>query len=83
MFSFEKAIATLRIRAASGLSGHCSPSIREDGIVVAGETRFCYEIGSIKDDLETITQKIISMKSCNRCGLEDNLSAMHRNAISI
>ena len=78
--SIEKAIAVLRARAMMGLSGHCSPSISEDGTLVAGETRSCFKIGTTTSSNAEITKATMAMR-CNTCGLVDNLSQAEKRAI--
>lgn len=74
------AIAMMRARAATGMSGHCSPAISHDGTLVAGETNSCFAIGDIHSTPEQITRALIDMQ-CNRCGLVDGLSQVHKVAI--
>lgn len=78
--SVEKAVAMLRARALSGLSGHCSPSISNDGSVVAGESRFCFKIGTVDSTMAAMTKATVEMK-CNACGLVDNLTLEQKRAI--
>jgi hypothetical protein len=70
----------LRARAATGLSGHCSPSISSDGSIVAGETSNCFSVGDVHSSAEEITRALLAMQ-CNRCGLVDNLSQQEKLAI--
>lgn len=77
------AIAKQRERAQSSLSGYCTPSVTHEGYFVAGESRNCHQVGTIWDTPEEITQKIVTMGSCNRCGLENALAPEHRAAIGI
>ena len=79
--SFTAAVAALRMRATAGQSGQCTPSISDDGTITAGESRFCYPIGTVDSTMEEVTNNILNMGSCNRCGLEDNLSQAHKRAI--
>lgn len=81
--SFSKAVSMIRLRAANGLSGHCIPSINNDGTLVAGETNLCFPIGTVLSDNEQITRSILEMGSCNRCSLETNLSEQHKKAIGL
>ncbi len=78
--SAEKAVAVLRARAFQGMSGHCSPSITDDGSVVAGETRNCFKVGTVDSSLDEITKATCEMR-CNGCGLEDNLTQEQKRAI--
>jgi len=73
--NIREGIATVRQRLKM-----CTPSINIDGSIVAGETPFCYKIGTIDSTLEELTKNVCNMK-CNKCGLENNLSVMHKNAI--
>jgi hypothetical protein len=81
--SVSQAIKILRVRGCLGKSGFCTPSVSHDGTVVAGESRFCYPIGTVNSSNEELTQAVLSMGSCNRCGQEGNLSPMHKHAIGI
>jgi len=58
----------------------CTPAVNHDGMLSAGESRFCQKIGHVTDDLEFIEQKIINMK-CSRCGLVDRLTPRQKRAI--
>jgi hypothetical protein len=78
--SIERAVYALRKRAAAGRSGHCIPSICDDGRVVAGETRSCFAIGTVDSTTAALSKAAIEMR-CNACGLVDNLSPAHRAAI--
>lgn len=78
--SIEEAIFLLRSRALLGQSGHCIPSVSDNGDVVAGESRFCGKIGTIASSNEELTQATIDLR-CNNCGLVDNLSEEARRAI--
>jgi hypothetical protein len=81
--SFEKAVALQRQRAAQGKSGHCSPSISNNGDIVAGETNFCWKIGNVDSTNDELTKNVLAMGSCNRCGLEEGLSQLHRRALGL
>lgn len=78
--SIERAVYALRRRALEGRSGHCTPSICDDGRVVAGETRQCFAIGTVDSSNDALTRAAIAMR-CNACGLVDGLSLAHRAAI--
>jgi hypothetical protein len=81
--SIASAIYTLRVRGMMGKSGFCTPSVSHDGTVVAGESRFCYPIGTVDSTNEELTQAVLSMGSCNRCGQEAGLGPEHKHAIGI
>ena len=81
--SFSKAVAVLRARAATGSSGNCTPSICDNGDVMAGETRNCWKIGTVHSTNEEVTKNILAMGECNRCGLETGLSQEHKRAIGL
>lgn len=71
-------------RSAAGLpSGNCTPSIADDGRIMAGETRSCHVIGTVDSSPAELTRGILEMKSCNRCGLETGLGPEHRAAIGL
>jgi hypothetical protein len=81
--SVPLAIRLLRVRGCMGKSGFCTPSVTHEGIVVAGESRFCYPIGTVDSSNEELTAAVLSMGSCNRCGQEANLPQTHKHAIGI
>jgi hypothetical protein len=72
---FSKAVMLLRMKGKI-----CSPSIDIHGNIVAGESRFCHKIGTIDSSFDELLQNTLHM-SCNKCGLEDNLSSLYKNAI--
>ena len=72
---FPEAVMNLRMNGKM-----CSPSIDIHGNVIAGECRSCHKIGTVESSPEEILQNVLSM-TCNRCGLEDNLSEFHLGAI--
>jgi hypothetical protein len=78
--SIEQAVAVLRARAMMGKNGHCTPSISENGDVMAGETRNCFKIGTVQSTSAELTKALVEMR-CNRCGLEDDLSQAEKRAI--
>lgn len=75
--SLTTAIATLR-----SYGKMCTPSINVDGSIVAGESSECHKIGDIFCSDEELLGRLQTMK-CNECGMENNLSPIHRNAIGI
>jgi hypothetical protein len=81
--SVPTAILALRIRGCLGKSGFCVPSVSHDGTVVAGESRFCYPIGTVDSTNDELTQAVLNMGSCNRCGQEAGLRPEHKQAIGI
>ena len=81
--SIAETIAMLRLRALEGHPGHCIPSITHEGYVLAGETRSCYQIGTVDSSNDDLTRAVLAMGSCNRCGLEDHLNAEQRQAIGL
>lgn len=76
----REALFMLRLRAATGMSGHCSPSISSDGTIVAGETSNCFAIGDVNSSAEDVTRALVTMQ-CNKCGLVDNLRQEEKVAI--
>ena len=76
----REALVMLRARAATGLSGHCAPSISSDGTIVAGETSNCFPIGDVHSSAEDVTRALMRM-TCNKCGLVDNLTQEQKLAI--
>jgi len=76
----REALFVLRERAATGMSGHCSPSISSDGTIVAGETSNCFPIGDVRSSTEDVTHALVTMR-CNRCGLVDDLRQEEKLAI--
>ena len=81
--SFEEGVAVLRQRAAQGKSGHCSPSISNNGDFVVGETNFCWKIGTVDSTNDELTKNVLAMGECDRCGLEKGLSQPHRRALGL
>lgn len=81
--SVPKAIQVLRVRGMLGKSGFCTPSVSHDGTVVAGESRFCHPIGTVDSTNDELTQAVLTMGSCNRCGQEAGLGPEHKKAIGI
>jgi MoaA/NifB/PqqE/SkfB family radical SAM enzyme len=81
--SVEQAIFQLRMLTFQGKPGWCSPNIDEQGTVHAGESRNCYPIGTIESTDKEMVDAVLSMGSCNRCGLEDHLSLAHKRAIGL
>ena len=79
--SIEKAVAMLRMRALAGQSGHCTPSVSDNGDIVAGETRLCWKFGDVDSTNQQMTEALLSMGECNRCGLEDGLTQEQKRAI--
>lgn len=58
----------------------CAPSINPDGTIRAGEMDTCYKLGATDDGLDTISERLRTMK-CNKCGLFDTLSDFHKAAV--
>ena len=81
--SIASAIMALRMRWMLGKSGFCTPSVSHDGTIVAGESRFCYPIGTVDSTNEELTQAILAMGECNRCGQEAVLRSEYKQAIGI
>lgn len=81
--SIASAIRILRERGMLGKSGFCTPSVSHDGTIVAGESRFCYPIGTVDSTNEELTQAILAMGECNRCGQETVLGPKYKQAIGI
>jgi len=75
------ALAFLRMRSMSALSGACIPSICAAGTVVAGESRFCRPIGTVDSTPEELTRELAEM-TCDRCGLSTRLTLEERRAIN-
>lgn len=65
----SKAIKHLRVNQK-----FCSPAIKWNGDIVAGESSMCYKIGTVESPNDEIVNNILSM-TCNRCGLEKNLTS--------
>lgn len=60
----------------------CTPYIEIDGSILAGESKYCYKIGTIDSTNEELTKNLLDMK-CNYCKLENNLSEDAKKAIRI
>lgn len=76
-FGFWNSVKYLR-----SLKKLCIPSINIDGSIVVGEASCCYRIGTIESSDQELVQNLQRM-DCNRCGMEDDLSPIHRQAIGI
>lgn len=75
--NFEEAVIYLR-----SYEKMCTPSINVDGSIVAGESSLCHRIGTVESSDAELVENILAMR-CNKCGLEDNLSPLHRGAIGL
>lgn len=76
----QTAIAILRARSIVLGTGACTPSISDDGTIHAGDSRNCFQIGTIDSSFADLTKALINMQ-CNRCGLVDRLTAEQKAAI--
>lgn len=65
--NFPKTIGTLRY-----LKKFCTPSIDIHGNVLAGESRFCYKIGTVTSTDDELLSGLLG-HHCNACGLESAL----------
>lgn len=74
---FQQSVLYLRMNGKM-----CTPSINVDGTIVAGESSLCCPIGTIDSTDQELVDNISNMK-CNKCGLEDNLTGIYRQAIGI
>jgi hypothetical protein len=63
-----------------GIGKMCTPSVVEDGSVVAGESCFCHRVGTVESSNDELTNNIIRMK-CDVCGLTENLDLKFKQAI--
>jgi hypothetical protein len=77
------AIALLRMRAMAGKSGHCTPAIDWQGNFLVGESIFCHRAGTVYSSNAELTEAILQMGSCDKCGLEKNLSTAERAAVGL
>lgn len=77
--TFEEVIRMLEFR----IRKFCNPSIQVDGSIVAGESRFCYRIGTVWSMNEQLYNSLRNMKlgDCNDCTMENRLEPLHLNAI--
>jgi hypothetical protein len=80
---FSEAVRLLRLRAVVGLGGLCTPTVSHNGDVLVGESRFCWKIGTVDSTNEELTRAVLTMGSCNRCGLETGLSLPLKRAVGI
>ena len=55
----------------------CSPSINVSGRIVAGESKSCFMIGNVRNTEEIILNNISNIQ-CGRCGLQENLTGIHK-----
>lgn len=67
--NFSEAVLALRMNGKM-----CTPSIKITGDIIAGEAPTCYKIGTVESSEDDLLKNLLSM-SCNKCGLENNLSA--------
>jgi len=81
--SIEAAVFGLRQRVLQGKAGNCTPSIDWEGNVLAGESAFCYRIGTVWEPMSTLYQRVLAMGECNRCGLEDKLQSQYREVLKL
>jgi hypothetical protein len=65
-----------------GMGKMCTPSVKVNGDIVAGESSFCCKIGTVDDSNLRLTNNVCGMK-CNACGLEDGLRPEYRKAIGV
>jgi len=72
---FSEAVLALRMSGKM-----CTPSIDVHGNILAGESRFCHKIGTVESSGDEILENILNME-CNKCGLEDGLSPIHKTII--
>lgn len=77
MKDFKSAVLYLRMNEKM-----CTPSVNVDGSIVAGESSLCCKIGSVDSTCDELVDGILNIK-CNKCGLEDNLTPMHKEAIGL
>jgi hypothetical protein len=77
------AIKYLRLRTLEGRGGHCSPNIDHKGILRAGESNACAEVGTVDSTVEEVTHNVINMGECNRCTLEKKLPVPYREALGL
>lgn len=73
--SLTQAIVMQRLRGS-----FCTPTININGDILAGEAVSCCPIGNVHDSVTSLDAGIINLK-CNRCGLVDGLSPLHKQAI--
>jgi hypothetical protein len=62
------------------MTNACTPSINIDGTLVAGEADSCAPIGTVWDGGASILNRLQNLQ-CTECGLINNLSDIHRDAI--
>lgn len=71
----------MAIRLLEGYGKFCTPLIGEDGKVYVGESVLCTSVGDVDTPLAEILKNIRNLK-CNKCGMEDKLSSVHRSIIN-
>ena len=82
--SVEAAVLLLRTASVAGKGwGNCVPSIDWQGTFRVGESNSCYPVGTVFSPTSVLTQNILAMGSCNRCGLEKNLQPEYKHAIGL
>ena len=79
--NFGAANSLPQVLLGLGLMGRmCTPSVNVNGEISAGESNSCEIVGHVKDDLDKIFKRLISMR-CNKCGLVYNLTDDQKRAI--
>jgi hypothetical protein len=79
----RKTLLTVRARASLGMSGNCYPNIDDKGVLRAGESNQCWPIGDVDSSAEEVTKNLMTMGSCNVCGLETNLTPQLKRQIGL
>jgi hypothetical protein len=72
---FRQALVFLRSKIKM-----CTPSVNIDGSISAGESHLCTKIGMVGDSNLKLTNAVCNMR-CSKCGLVDNLSPVHKEAL--
>lgn len=65
------------------LKKFCKPTIGIKGIIYAGETWHCVELGNVEEEPEVTFENILTNKPCNKCGLVGNLPEEARKILAI
>lgn len=59
----------------------CTPSIDVDGVIRAGETPFCYSLGTVQSTEAELTAATLA-HDCDRCGLHERLPENFRKVVA-
>lgn len=79
---YQKGLLPFFIETLHNKGVFCKPVIDIHGNILIGETQYCYNVGSVKDEPDKIMQNIKKATFCNKCGLKDNLRELEKLIIN-